>query len=166
MWQIRDLTGSTFGRLTAIRIAGFTKAKTKDGKWRSGSAIWETECTCGTRKEIRGGSLTARKGGSRSCGCLKREQASAQLAGKYGQDSIGYKHRVRDQVKNLKGMVFGKWTVIERAESGKRYHTRWVCECSCPARTRRNVGAWGLVSGHTESCGMCGSGRGGFRAAA
>ena len=168
-WQIRDLEGCRFGRLTAIRIVGFTKAKTKDGKWRSGSAIWETECECGTRKEVRGGSLTARKGGSRSCGCLKREQASAQLKGIFGQDSIGYQHRVRDQIKNLKGMVFNKWTVLERAEDSKRQdgqiRVRYLCECGCPARTRRVVASSSLTTGHSQSCGLCGSGYGGFRVA-
>src|SRR5712664_3390207 len=96
-WQLRNLAGAHFGRLTVLRLAGFTKRKTKDGKWRSGSAIWLCLCECGTAKDIRGASLTARARGTQSCGCLAHELAAARLIGKRGQDSIGYGHSVHGQ---------------------------------------------------------------------
>jgi hypothetical protein len=151
--QIRDLTGQTFGRLTAIRVVGFTRQKTRNGKWRSGGAIWECDCECGNTKEIRGGSLTARSHATKSCGCLARELAAARLRGKYAADSIATDHRPSKLVIDLKGQRFGKWLVIAQAESLRYGRVRWLCECSCSARTRRTVESTSLQQGVSQSCG-------------
>lgn len=58
----RDLTGQTFGRLTA---------KTRTGSDRYGNAIWECVCTCGRVIRLIVQSLNS--GNSRSCGCLQNE---------------------------------------------------------------------------------------------
>jgi hypothetical protein len=92
-WQLRQLEGSVFGRLTVLRLAGFTQGKMKD-RWRSVSAIWTCVCICGNEKDIRGANLTSRRTVTKSCGCLAAELAAARLAGKCGQDSVAYRHSV------------------------------------------------------------------------
>lgn len=61
-----DLTGKTFGRLTAIdheRITG------KDGRSR---VYWNCTCECGKTVSVESSNLTTGK--QLSCGCLKKEQ--------------------------------------------------------------------------------------------
>lgn len=60
-----DLTGLKFGRLTAIRRYG----KTMDGK-----TAWLCRCECGTEIVVALNNL--RSGGTRSCGCLRKEAAA------------------------------------------------------------------------------------------
>ena len=62
--RIKDLTGQTFGRLTALEYIGSTTL-TK-------SAIWRCLCSCGNEKEVVGTYL--KNGHTQSCGCLHREQ--------------------------------------------------------------------------------------------
>ena len=59
--------------------------------------------------------------------------------------------------KDLTGLKFGHWTVIERAEdrvkpSGEHVAT-WLCECDCLDKTRRNVTGESLRAGTSSSCG-------------
>ena len=56
-----DLTGLVFGELTVIGRAPS----------RGWVTWWSVRCNCGTQKEVAGGNL--RSGGSRSCGCKRRE---------------------------------------------------------------------------------------------
>lgn len=59
-----DISGKTFGRLTAVR---FVKVK-------SGNAYWECLCTCGNYKVV---SKTSLRGGDTiSCGCFRKEKAT------------------------------------------------------------------------------------------
>ena len=52
---------------------------------------------------------------------------------------------------NLIGQVFGRLTVIERAENAKDGHAQWLCQCECGKTTivSSNV----LKKGNTKSCG-------------
>lgn len=60
-----DLTGMTFGRLTAVSRVGSST---------SGYALWECVCECGTVKVVASAQL--RSGRTRSCGCLVRDAVS------------------------------------------------------------------------------------------
>ena len=55
-----DLTGQTFGDLTAIKIAGMSA---------QGKTLWECQCSCGKNTVVDISKL--RNGHTRSCGCLK-----------------------------------------------------------------------------------------------
>lgn len=59
------------------------------------------------------------------------------------------------KAKNLKGKKFGKWTVIERAETPKNDSPSkpayWKCQCECG--NIRIIAAHNLRSKKTESCG-------------
>src|SRR3990172_7339530 len=61
-----NLTGQRFGLLVAVKDSGI----------RQQSAIlWEVRCDCGEVKNVRSASL--RRGFTKSCGCLHKEQVAA-----------------------------------------------------------------------------------------
>jgi len=62
--NFKDLTGTRFGRLTAIKTAGMS----------GGGYLWSCKCDCGNETIVRGAFLTNRN--TRSCGCLHRQQLS------------------------------------------------------------------------------------------
>lgn len=66
-----DISGKKYGRWQVIDIAN----KSNDGEYN-----WNCICDCGTKKEIRGGSL--RSGESKSCGCLAREELKNRIGPK------------------------------------------------------------------------------------
>ena len=53
--------------------------------------------------------------------------------------------------KDLTGMTFGEWTVLERAENSKSGHSRWLCRCSCG--TKIKVLGNSLLNGKSKCCG-------------
>ena len=59
--KIKDLTGQVFGRLTVVSFA-FVKKK---------FAYWNCVCSCGAQRAVRGNCLST--GGTKSCGCIQRE---------------------------------------------------------------------------------------------
>lgn len=61
-----DLTGEQFGRLTAKEYAGIICGRTH----------WFCECECGN--QIITSSNSLRMGKTRSCGCMRKEQAASQ----------------------------------------------------------------------------------------
>ena len=52
---------------------------------------------------------------------------------------------------DLTGQIFGRLTVVSRAENSKRGKARWDCRCECGGVTT-TTGEY-LRSGHTKSCG-------------
>ena len=59
--------------------------------------------------------------------------------------------------KDLTGLKFGHWTVIEQTEdkikpNGEHVAT-WLCECDCLEKTQRNVTGESLRAGTSSSCG-------------
>ena len=52
---------------------------------------------------------------------------------------------------DLKNRVFGKLTVISRADKTSGGNYRWNCVCSCGKNAK--VGGTNLQNGHTKSCG-------------
>ena len=66
--KYKDITGQQFNRLRALRYAGANNR---------GDAMWQLRCTCGTEIIARGSSVRA--GTTKSCGCLLKEVAAAQV---------------------------------------------------------------------------------------
>jgi hypothetical protein len=62
-----DLSGQTFGHWTVIKRVLLSSKK----------AMWQCRCECGTVRSVAGHSLTA--GGTRSCGCRKRDNPQIPL---------------------------------------------------------------------------------------
>ena len=65
--QREDLTGKTFGKLTALREVA--SIPTKSGRLRA----WLCRCECGREVVVRHSNLTRKV--TRSCGCLRKEKA-------------------------------------------------------------------------------------------
>jgi hypothetical protein len=57
----KDITGLTFGRLTALY-----RVTQRHGEW-----VWRCRCVCGRLADVKGSLL--RRGDTRSCGCLRDE---------------------------------------------------------------------------------------------
>ena len=64
--RTKDLTGQTFGRLTALHITG---------QDRLTNAIWHCRCVCGKSADVNRRQLVS--GGTMSCGCLRTERLVA-----------------------------------------------------------------------------------------
>src|SRR5215211_7472868 len=60
------------------------------------------------------------------------------------------------QVIDLNGQTFGRWTVLKRATNTPHGRAQWFCECTCG--TKKVVSGARLRNGYTKSCG-CRSGR-------
>lgn len=120
MGKALDLTGQKFGRLTVIERVGIKNSK----------VMWRCKCDCGNYTETSTSSL--RKGDSRSCGCLRRENVA------------------KATTSDLLGKRFGKLVVVERIGSHNG-NAVWKCKCDCGNYC--DVVARSLVSGHTKSCG-------------
>jgi hypothetical protein len=86
---------------------------------------WHCICDCGTARSVQADHL--RSGKSASCGCVPKIVAV-----------------------DLTGRVFGRYRVIARAPN-QGHHVCWLCECSCGQR--RDVQAYHLTSGASQSCG-------------
>jgi len=55
---------------------------------------------------------------------------------------------------DLKGMVFGKWTVLEfDNENSKPQNPKWIVQCSCEKHTIKSVQGGTLKGGESKSCG-------------
>lgn len=55
---------------------------------------------------------------------------------------------------DITGMKFGKLTVVERAENGPNWRTRWVCQCDCYGpNSIVIVNGCDLKDGKVRSCG-------------
>ena len=98
-------------------------------------ARWLCECSCEEHNRVIRYSTDLTSERFHSCGCALRSKPQ----------------------KDLIGMVFGKLTVIEKAEDyiktdGSRI-PMWKCKCSCEAGTICIKSEYNLLEGYTHSCG-------------
>ena len=99
---------------------------------RKNKSYWLCHCECGTQKVIGGQELRRKQ--TSSCGCLQRELIS------------------RRTLIDLTGQKFGRLTVVSLSpERTKGNNARWMCLCECGVQ--KVVGANGLKTGQTQSCG-------------
>jgi hypothetical protein len=68
-----DLSGKTFGRLTAIRVTRTAK---------NGATIWLCRCSCEDKSEIEANGQNLINGNVQSCGCIKRLDLVGQTFGR------------------------------------------------------------------------------------
>lgn len=120
---IKDLTGKTFNSLTVIR-----KADHRVGIMNR--TAWVCRCVCGSEVVVIGPNLE--NGGTKSCGCRKRERCANTLI-------------------DLTGQVFGNRTVIERDISKTEGESHWIARCACG--TVSSVSSTHLRNGTCISCG-------------
>lgn len=97
-----DLTGQTFGYLTAIEHVG--------------RGMWKCRCVCGKEKIV--GRLDLKRGRTKSCGCKIGEIRRAN----------GYTAK---QITDLTGQKFGNLTVVELIPRKYGEPVKWKCVCDC-----------------------------------
>jgi len=103
----KNLIGMQFGKLTA------TEECVKRSK--GGAIRWVCSCVCGNKITVPSGALTS--GGTKSCGCVRKEQIR----------KLGKSRKI-----NLIGQRFGKLLVTkEYPQEAKGQKIRWVCLCDC-----------------------------------
>lgn len=101
--RIRDLTGQRFGRLTALRPTGQTRAT---------FCVWECRCDCGATAFVTSGDLTT--GNTSSCGC-------AVTAPRPSMQS------------DFTGRRFGRLTALYPTDQRYHGYVVWQCRCDCGA---------------------------------
>lgn len=115
-YKFRDLTGQTFGRLTALGIV----------ERRNRTIVWLCACECGINAPVRGGCLT--RGDTQSCGCLQQERAykSAYRHGRAHTPIYNVWCSMRARCKNPKVKSFAGYgakgiTVCERWQTFENF---------------------------------------------
>lgn len=114
------LIGERFGRLAVV-----DEVERSNPRFRR----FLCQCDCGNTTRVNMNKL--RSGSTRSCGCLAKERKPTRSG-------------------NLAGTVFGRLTVIERADM-RGYRSYWRCSCSCGATFEASQDC--LATGKTRSCG-------------
>lgn len=108
-----DLTGQKFNMLLFLEYRFTTKGK----------SYWLCRCDCGTECVL--SCDTVKRGKTKSCGCLKRE--------------------------NLINNTYNRLLVRDFYETDKFGNATWLCRCICGKELIVTTGS--LKSGHTTSCG-------------
>lgn len=129
-----DISGQSFGRLTAIGRCGARRLST----------IWECLCECGQTTTVPLGLLEG--GHKRSCGCLRVDAR---------------KQNGKSRLVDLLGAESGRLTVIARTgrsvPHGSGVEPVWLCRCECGA-TKELRGSM-IRYRRIISCGCVGSGK-------
>lgn len=118
--------GSKFGYLTVIQ---------KDERKSKKNSYYLCQCDCGSKpKSIMRSNLL--NGNTVSCGCFRKKRASKlNKSGPIDE----------------KGNVYGRLTVVKRAENTDKGQAQWLCKCKCGSNPI--VEGSSLRSGNTTSCG-------------
>lgn len=117
-----NIIGDRYGRLTVIKEVE-PKAKKR---------YFLCKCDCGQEKEIYMNSL--RNGTTKSCGCLKKEQA------------------VKTHTKDLSNQRFGR-LVAKKIVGKNEEKSVNIWECICDCGETKTVRTDHLLSGEVQSCG-------------
>ena len=115
-------SGQRFGRWTVLEQAA---AAARDER------KYLCRCDCGTERLVAERSL--RYGGSRSCGCLRRDKA--------------YQANAYD----LLGQTFGDLRVVGKSKKRTKMGAYWTCLCSCGYTCEATASE--LISGRKTHCG-------------
>jgi len=106
-----DITGLRSGRLVVLGYAHTDE--------RSGRSYWHVRCDCGMEKVVLGDSL--RTGGSRSCGCLRRENNSNLTHGMSNSPEYRCWQQIRQRCLNVQHPRYKDY-----GGRGITIHPQWV----------------------------------------
>ena len=113
-----DISGMRSGKLVAIE---------RTSEKRHGSYLWRCRCDCGQETLVE--SYRIRRQLTKSCGCSRKGQHMAEIA----------------------GQKFGLLTALKRTDRKRGSNYLWECRCECGSTVY--VTANSLISGNTKSCG-------------
>lgn len=130
MSALKDLTGQRFGKLVVIKRLGSDKQK---------RATWECQCDCGCKTVVASSYLI--NGGSKSCGCAKRESI------------------IKRSVKHGKcnSRLYRVWAnMIQRCTDPKhkhyqRYGGRGISVCNEWKNDFQTFYEWAIANGYDEN---------------
>lgn len=131
MANIIDISGQKFNRWTVEELVGRTT---------SGGGLWKCRCECGTVRNVDGRSL--RDGTSKSCGCLRNDNAKA---GKYNSARAVTHER-----------LYGVWSGIRSRclnphdRAYERYGGRGITICD-QWKDYRTFYNWAIENGYDDS---------------
>lgn len=132
--------GRKFGRLTVVRVLEPDEHRHV-----------RLECICDCGNSYRGLVGNISRGLTSSCGCLRRERATARLLSNEAMKAARIRTAEEAAINRqaFVGRVFARLTVVGFEVDGKK--VRYRCQCACGRETitaRAN-----LERGHTKSCG-------------
>lgn len=151
----KDISGQTFGQLTAIEPTG-----EKSGK----SYLWRCTCSCGN--EIKVPKALLLNGRKTHCGCLSPQRTKKKPVEKTipkvdkpealkalpAAEVLEVKPAAkRSSPKNITGQRFGRLTALYNTGEKTRGMFIWHCVCECG--NEKDVPIALLTSGGTTSCG-------------
>ena len=119
-WNREDITGQTFGYLTAIGYDHF------DGK----SSYWKFRCKCGNT--VIRSLKKLREAKTPSCGCYAEEiKAEAKRRRDEKESKSKYYHENAKCNRNLEGNKIGKLKVIKLLSEKSGIDAEYLCRCDC-----------------------------------
>lgn len=124
---VEDLSGRRFGYWTVLSLS--------DRRAAGNVALFQCVCDCGSESLVAGSRL--KSGGSKSCGCYKKEAMANR--------------RIKRSV-SFVGQRFGRWTLLRYLGTVGAFN-RFECQCDCG--TVSAVNEQDLKNGSSSSCG-CG----------
>lgn len=122
--MVKDITGQRFGRLVAQRS---TEER------RLGVLVWECKCDCGNTAYVPKSYLL--KGGTRSCGCMRWENA------------------LQNGINKLVGQRFGRLVAMKATDKRRNRQIVWECKCDCGNIVYASSGQ--LTNGRITACSSC-----------
>lgn len=116
----KDITGQTFGYLTAIEYDHF------DGK----NSYWKFRCKCG--KTVIRSIKKLKEAKTPSCGCYNAEiRAKAQKKREEQEKKKKYARENAKRNRNLSGDKIGKLNVIKLLSEKPGIEAEYLCKCDC-----------------------------------
>ena len=124
-----DLTGERFGRLLVIR---------EDGRAKDRQIMWLCRCDCGGEVIVR--SVYLRRGDTRSCGCLSREQTVSR------NTTHGCTHKTWYSVYHAMMVRCGHRTGASERKL-RNYRDRGIEVCHLWQKSPQDFGDWLIAHG-------------------
>lgn len=123
---VLDLAGQTFNRLTVVKRVGRINPD-------RAAHYWQCVCLCGNTVDLPGSKI--KSGSTKSCGCLKREMASARCKTPQHQEQFQAGRDLTRKTHGSTGPTFRSWKAMrERCRNEnhlafKHYGQRGITIC-------------------------------------
>ena len=129
---VKDITGTRYGRLVAIKCVGRTN---------NGNATWLCKCDCGNEAVI--SSYALRSGKTKSCGCIKREQ-NLQMFAAHGES--GNRTRLYRIWSGMKNRCYN----AHSKNAYKKYGNRGITVCDEWRNSYTAFRDWAYQNGYRD----------------
>jgi len=138
----KDYTGERYNRLTAVKYS-HTKEYTRAGRSAKTKVYyWEFKCDCGETAVLSIASVIS--GGSKSCGCWRREASKQNntVHGQAGRDGQSRLYRIWAQMKRR--------CDLPTTEAYENYGGRGISVCNEWSNSFQAFEKWALANGYSD----------------